>query len=379
MTSSVIPRGDTQPVVGEQETRRSTRRVLPMTRKIDERYGVPPLRQETFERVLLAGGREKLTLGQLEKRCLARLTRLVADTTIWPSDGYRQSWRIGDFNILIVETTVAPKAELYVQFWSEPNGPVDWEVSSGNWNPGARKYITKGGRAKLGQMGFEIGGRAGNFRKQASIANGGDAAAIARETLRIFHDALGYRGATPLVARVTRAERCDRAVVHHRFSETDTATLLQQLGYDTKVIRKGKRPILGGRQGDFRFMVVLDAPSQHRGEFHCLDFVTSVGDITDGSHAAWGEALNRLNSLSRVARGWIDTQGNVCVGASLNGTGGLTEDAIANTIYGWQRAAAELRGGPPKQRTKKRKKDSEADDGLVAEDDDTPRARPVVH
>jgi hypothetical protein len=351
-----------------------------MTRKIDERYGVPPLRQEKFERVLLAGGREQLTLAQIEKRCLARLARLVADTALWPSDGYRESWRVGDFNILIVETTVAPNAELYVQFWSEPNGPVDWEVSSGNWNPGARKYITKRTRARLGEMGFEIGGRTANFRKQATVANRGDATAVAREVLRVFHDALGYRGATPLVARFTRVERCGRAVVHTRFTETDVATLLQHLGYQTRVVRKGKRPILGGRQGDFQFVVALDVPSQNGGEFHCLDFVAAVGHITDGSHAAWGEALNRLNGLSRVARGWIDPTGNVCVGASLNGRGGLTEDEVANSITSWHRSAAELCGGPPKPRTRKRKRNSEAEEDLIVEDgDDTPHARPVVH
>ena len=48
------------------------------------------------------------------KRCLARLTRLVADTAVWPIADYLESWRVGDFNILIVETTLAPKAELFV-------------------------------------------------------------------------------------------------------------------------------------------------------------------------------------------------------------------------------------------------------------------------
>ncbi len=351
-----------------------------MRTKIDDRYGVPPLRHAEFERVLLPGGRERLTLSQIEKRCLARLTGLVAETAIWPSDGYRESWRVGDFNILIVETTVAPDAALYVQFWSEPNGPVDWEVSSGHCNPGARKYITKRTRARLGEMGFEIGGGAANFRKEAKVANRGDATAVARDLVRIFHDAFGYRGGTPLVAKVIRAGRCSRAVVHTKLTLHDATTLLQQLGYDTRVFKKGRRPVVGGRFQDFQFAVVLDAPAKHQGEFHCLDFIASVGQITDRSHAAWGEALNRLNGLSRVVRGWIDDSGNVCVGASLSLMNGATEDEIGHTVASFYRAATELRGGPPKPRRGKTKEPSEADDSpLREEEDDTPKARPVVH
>jgi hypothetical protein len=350
-----------------------------MGKKTDERYGVLPLRHEQFQRVLLAGGREKLTLAQIEKRGLARLAKLVADTAIWPSDGYRESWRVGDFNILIIETTVSPNAELYVQFWSEPGGPVDWEVSSGHCNPGARKYITKRTRVRLGEMGFTIGGAAGNFLKQASIANRGDAAAVAREVLRIFHDALGYRGRTPLVAKVTRAARCGRAVVHTRFSETDAVTLLRRLGFEASVVRKGRSPILGCRQGDINFAVRLDAPARNRGEFLCLDFITAVGHITDGSHAAWGEALNRLNGMSRVARGWLDPEGHVCVGTSLSLFGGQTEEAMEHGIAGFLRAANELRGGPPQPEARKRKQSGKADEDLVGSDDDAPQARPVVH
>ena len=73
-----------------------------MAKKTDGRDGVPPPRDETFERVLLPGGRQTLTLAQLEKQCLARLTALVADVAILPPDGYRTCLRIGDFSILII-------------------------------------------------------------------------------------------------------------------------------------------------------------------------------------------------------------------------------------------------------------------------------------
>lgn len=347
-----------------------------MPTRSEERYGVPPRRSGTLERVLAPGGRQKLTLEQLEKQCLARLTALVSRAAIWPSDGYRESWRVGDFNILIVETTVAPNASLYVQFWSEPNGPVDWEVSSGNMNPGAQEYITDQVRARLGEMGFTIGGAAGNYGKRASIVNRGDAAAVARDVLRIFHVALGYRGATPLVAKFTKGERSARSLVHTRFSVSDAATLLQQLGYQTKMSTTSKVPTVYGRRPGFEFAVILANPSPSHGEFHCLDFGAPVGHITDGAHAAWGEAINRLNGISRVARGWIDSKGNVIVGTSLNLAGGMTEDAIAYAVAGWDHAAESLLGGPPKPKRRRT-------GGKPLEGTDVgggrPRARPVVH
>lgn len=353
-----------------------------MARENEDRCGVPPLRSETSELVLLPGSPEPLSRAQVEQRCLGPLATLLTETANWPAGGFGNAWRIGDFNVLIVETTVAPGAEFYVQFWSEPNGPLAWEVSSGHCNRPLRKFITRRVRTALDRMGFEIGGGAGNFGKRVSIANAGDAAAVARDVVQIFWGAFGYRGGTPMVARVIRDGRCARAVVHRAFTLDDATTLLQYLGYETKIFKKGRRPVVGGRFQDFQFAVVLDVPAERRGEFQCLDFVTSVGHITDGSHAAWGEALNRLNGLSRVARGWIDDEGSVCIGTSLGLRGGMTEDEIGNTIAGWYRAATELRGkgAGPKSGGRKRKKPSEADDdpfgGLSRE---TPQARPVVH
>ncbi len=354
-----------------------------MTTKMDDRYGVPPLRQARFERVLIAGHAGAMTPAQVEKRCLARLTGLIQETAAWAPGGFRESWRLGDFNILIVETTVAPGAELYVQFWSEPNDVVAWEVSSGHLNPPLRKFVTARARAALGEMGFAVGGAAKNFGKTVSIANRGDAAAAARDTLRILHGAFGYRGLTPLVARVIQSGRSRRAVVYTRFSEGTTVTLLQELGFQTNVFRSGKRPVIGGRYAEVQFVVLPGCPIERTREFHCLDFVASVGHITDGSHAAWGEALNRLNGLSRVARGWIDEDGNVCVGMSLNGEPGVTEDQVRFDVSTWFRAAAELRGGPPRPRKRRKKAGRPADEGagedVGAGDEEKPKAWPVVH
>ena len=120
----------------------------------------------------MAGGDDALTPEQIEKRCLARLAGLVADATVWPTDGFGESWRIGDFNILIVETTVAPNAEIYVQFWSEPRDVVLWEGSSGHANPALERYVTDAARTRLKEMGFAIGGQVNNFGRTVAVALG---------------------------------------------------------------------------------------------------------------------------------------------------------------------------------------------------------------
>jgi len=278
---------------------------------------------------------------------------------------------------------VAPGAELYVQFWSEPGQTVDWEVSSGNLNPGTKKFVAAQARERLAEMGFKApAGR--NFARETPISNIGDARAVARDVLRIFHDALGYRGLTPLVARVTTSERSARAVVHHRLTLADAATVLQRLGFDTRTLEKVRRPVLQARQGDVSFIVLLDVPAASRGQFQCLDFVAPVGEVGGGASVSWSEAINRLNGGSRVARGWVDDQGNVLVGTSLSLLGGMTDEAIAHAVNGWFEAVLRLRGGPPKPRKgrkgRKGRKDAKpAEESAELDAEPAPKSRPVVH
>lgn len=303
---------------------------------------LPPPRDREIERLLVPAGSRPLTLEALQQACLAPLTRLLVDAAVWPDKGYGRSWKVGDFNILIIETPIAPDASLYVQFWSEPNGQVDWEVSSGNWNPPARPFITARTRRCLAEMGFVIGGKAKNFGRNATVANRADAAAVARDVLRIFHEAFGYRGATPLVARLVKAERAGRAVVHTRFEPTDIVTLLNQLGYAAEwTNRRAKRPVVLASLGDFRVLVTMDVKAKEGG-FECLDIGTVVGEMSQESASRWLSAINELNSHSRTARAWVDGDGDVIVGTSVMCRNGVTEGYLADRVTGWLYAASEL-------------------------------------
>ena len=304
-------------------------------------------RDRGAEHLLVPAGRRVLTRAALEARCLPRLARLLGRAAIRRDEDHGRRWKPGDFDILIVETTVAPDAVLYVQFWAEPGQPTLWEVSSGTPNPGARRFITARARRIIGEMGFAIGGKARNFRKEVLVGNSGDALAVARDVLRIFQDAFRYRGATPLVARVVESERSGRAVVHDRFTPEDVVNILRHRGYVTE-LKKGRQrqPRVFVDAGGFRFVVALEVPADG-GCFRCLDVTAIVGHVEGETESAWLTALNELNGRSRVARAWVDGDGDVLVGTSVMCTRGVTENYVAEQVEAWHRSALDLLNNRP--------------------------------
>ena len=134
-------------------------------------------RNRTEQEVILAPGTTPLaSLEELTEACLPTLTARLWATCCWPAT-MAGGWKIGDHNFLIAEVRPDPETCLYVQFWSEPHEPVDAEVCSGEWNPGAVKYVRQPQRDGLTALGYTVGGRAHNFRKELQIRDvgrGGD-------------------------------------------------------------------------------------------------------------------------------------------------------------------------------------------------------------
>ena len=335
-------------------------------------------RQVDREVILVPGRRRRpLTLEDLERACLPHLTRLVADTALWRSKDYGTGWKVGDYNILIVETTVARDAMLYVQFWSEPQQPVLWEVSSGKPQPGARRFVTAHARRALREMGFELGGKVGNYGKQVGIGNRGDAASAARDVLRIHWEAFGYRGGTPLVARIIRGERAERGVFYTRFDPDDVVNLLVQNGYQAEVKKRERRPVILSSRDGFGFAVTLDVPAPD-GCFTCLDVSALIGHASPETEVGWTAAVNEVNGRSRVVRAWIDGDGDVIAGTNIMCGQGVTADYVVEQIGGWMQSATALAVGPG------RREDEEAEEPEGgASDGETPAGKSgkntVVH
>ena len=136
-------------------------------------------RNRTEREVLLEPGSERLTsLLELTEACLPTLTARLWATCCW-SANMTGAWKLGDYNFLIAEVRPDSETSLYVQFWSEPLEPVEGEVCSGEWNPGAVKYLGRQQRDTLTSLGYSGGGRAVNYRKELQIRTSSAAEAVA--------------------------------------------------------------------------------------------------------------------------------------------------------------------------------------------------------
>lgn len=308
----------------------------------------------------MPGGRRRYTLDQLERRCLPQLTAMVAGVTKWRPGDRGAQWKIGDCAVLIVETTVND-ASLYVQLLSEPLEPVLWEVCSGNWNPEAKPYIEGEPAARIVAMGFTPGGETQNFHKEVSVRNRGDAAAVARSILRVFYEAFGYRGATPLAVAAFREERASEAVVHTSFTIEDAQKLLVGLGFEATKAESAPTTLFCSRDG-VPFMVTLDVPAPSRSLHECMDFNALVGSAAEFADTGW---INQLNQGSRVCRASIDEDGDVILSTGVILLGGVTEAYMANRINGWFHAVVQaLQSKKPEgKRGRRRRRAPRSGDG----------------
>ena len=173
-------------------------------------------RDDTRREVLLDVRNEPITsIDALVEQCHRALSAQLWTTCCWSEDG--SGWKIGDFNYLVV--SVAPDADtsLYVQFWSEPRERVLTEVGSGEWCPGAIRYIGPAQRKALDARGYTLGGRARNYRKELVIDSAAAAEAAALEVLQIFFEVFGYRGQWRLEYRAAPGRACrPRPGLHER-------------------------------------------------------------------------------------------------------------------------------------------------------------------
>ena len=168
------------------------------------RTQAPPLsidRDEKLERVIFRGTRKPMTRRDLHVALEPIVRKWIRAACTW------NSLAVGDYRFLIFEMEVAPETLLYVQFWSEPMEPVLWEVSSGRWNPPADEWLAGERAERIEALGFAIGGNAENYHRTVDISTPADAAAVAKQVVRIFYEGFDYRGAQPIVARVVHDGR----------------------------------------------------------------------------------------------------------------------------------------------------------------------------
>ena len=288
---------------------------------------------EAKDDVLLEAASEPIgSLDDLLERCLAPLTAHIWQTCLWlDSPGL---WTIGDFRYSIVEFEPAPDVTLYVQLWSEPEEPVLMEVSSGNWNPGALKYIWRNQRKALEQRGFAVGGRARNFQKEVAVSSPDDAEVVAREVLTIFFNVFGYRAEQPLTMTLHRGSRSEQRPVHTSLSPEDFMKIAEQSGFGASlVVAESNSPVVTLERGQFKAIAIFGSPIPRSNLFGTVLLRTPVR----GPSAM--PLPDPADDEDSIARFIVDGDGRVMAETSLRFDGGVTTEWIAKGIEHWRRAA----------------------------------------
>src|SRR5690606_16524619 len=125
----------------------------------------------------------------------------------------------------------------FAQFWSEPQEPVRWEMSSGHWSPEATAYVRSGPGAWISARGFVLEPN-GNYAKDIDVPDEAAVASLAREVVDLFYDAFGYRGRRRLEARIASASRAIPAWVYIALTPDDLVKILNTAGFKARVRRE---------------------------------------------------------------------------------------------------------------------------------------------
>jgi len=282
---------------------------------------IPPGAAGTFQ--VLQSRKRPATRAALQ----ALAGKAVAEL-IWATCRWRHSeWTLGDFRFLVFSTNQSRRVQLYIQFWSEPEEEVCWEVCSGKWNPPADQAMAGAPSEYVERLGFEIGGEAENFQRYVWIRRRRDAEQAARVVLDIFYDAFGYRGLTSIDGQVVSDSHGDLQRVFNSFTPEDLCKTASRLGWSPHLHEPvddddDRLAVIDLQRGNARAQIVLSAPvpAYRRYQSALID----VGDPLPADEAATRAALEGTPELLDAAP--------MRVGRTLNFSGGDTADWLLTQV-----------------------------------------------
>jgi hypothetical protein len=287
---------------------------------------------------------QEVTLEEIYQKDLPTLAARIWKTCRWAqrSSGV---WKVGDYKFLVISVTPEPETTLYVQFWSEPEEEVVAEVCSGEWSPAAVKYVQQRQRQLIRSLGYDIGGRAKNFRKVISIRSAAEAEQVARETLQIFFECFDYRGQWPLQFEGVRGGRSENVPVYQSLTPEDFAKLLGGDGYSATVAGSEDGPLVLAQRGRRRFA----ARMLGRIPKSTLYRAVVLDVILDPDQPVSDNALAELNASLPDATVVRHDVSELRVSALLRFDGGVTGTWIIKSIDAWSAAVRDcerlLQGG----------------------------------
>ncbi len=270
------------------------------------------------------------SLEELLDACLPTLTARLWATCGWAKGLGSGRWKIGDYNFLVAEVCPDSECSLYVQFWSEPQAAVIAEVSSGEWNPGALKYVRGTQKERLQALGYAVGARSSNFRKEVRVRSSADAEALARETLGIFFEVFGYRGQWPLELNRHRGERAEHAPVYSSLTPEDVARLAAHLGIEVE-IRDDPHPVARLQKGKRTFLARFDGNRPGGSSFPVVTLQASF-ELPLVVAAPLVRRIRRALPFVRVAR---TGRQELVLAMPLRLDGGITAEWLTNALRHW--------------------------------------------
>lgn len=210
--------------------------------------------------VLLPASRKALTRDQLRAALEDRLRDVLARVCLWDEDA-----PVGDHRFCIFSYEPTKHVNVYLQFWSEPDDVVQWEVSSGNWHEPTKAYMKGERSARVKAAGFRIGGQARNFQREVEVDDDFGIQTLASAVIDLLYDALGYRGRQALDVQAVADTRAPRLPVYAAIEPVDMAAILERAGYTCEVgdRQRGMTPVVV-EQGGLRATLLL--MSRVRGE-----------------------------------------------------------------------------------------------------------------
>ena len=273
--------------------------------------------------------------------CEAALVGHLKSVCSWPDKQRNKTWRIGDYSFYILEFSPAPKTNVYVQFWSEPDEDgVIFEISSGALNPPTDKYVDPEKQELLRDHGFELGGQAGNFQKNVRVDNARDVRALARETVAILCKALGYDGRVPLTFKRHLGTRLQPGMTFDTICASDLVKLMRRWGYVAEYDESDERPSLIKSAVDRQPFLVAFVGERPEGS-------NQYGMIGLGAYFRFQDGVpdglpNAINQKFMSVKASVDDDGDLIVQTPILLHGGLTEENLQMSFAIWRETIEDI-------------------------------------
>jgi hypothetical protein len=277
------------------------------------------------------------------ERALLSHLRAVCD---WPEKERNRRWRIGDYAFYILEFSPAPKTDVYVQFWSEPDTDgVIFEVCSGALDPAVARFMNPVRREALRDHGFEVGGNAENFAKTVTVDTPREARAVARETLAVLCQALGYDGRQDLRYRLHLGSTTELKHVFDSIEAEELVSLLREWGFvaTLKPVAPDRPPLIECRTEAGPFGVLLLDETKAGSESYQAIGLRTFHSLPEGEDAETAPALrhavaNQLNTLFSGLQASVDGDGDLVLEAVVTLYGGVTAEHLRARFEHWRGA-----------------------------------------